>query len=163
MPGMVAVLSPYAEQKVLLKRTEDDVYQHIQEFVVADCDGEVIGLAALHIYGSNLAEIRSLAVHEVYKGKQVGRMLVEACETMAIELHVALIFALTYVQDFFARMDYQQVPKESLPHKIWTVCVHCDKFSECDEVAVQKRLSDDVIKPMHLIPIYEECIIESFD
>ncbi|MDX8383339.1 MAG: GNAT family N-acetyltransferase, partial [Ghiorsea sp.] len=32
------------------------------------------------------------------------------------------------------------VAKESLPQKVWTVCVHCPKFSHCDEIAVRKYL-----------------------
>ena len=70
-------------------------------------------------------------------------------------LGVARIFALTYVPGFFARLGYAQVPKETLPHKVWTVCVHCDKFADCDELAVEKRLSDAPIQPMRLIPILE--------
>ncbi len=153
--AMHALLQPYANQKIILERSCDDLYQHLQEFVVAEYDGVLVGTAALHIYGSNIAEIRSLVVAEDYQGKRIGHALVEGCERLAHQLHVAQLFALTYVHVFFTRMGYNIVPKESLPHKIWTVCVHCEKFGDCDEVAVQKRLSDAPIKPMKMIPILE--------
>ena len=38
-------------------------------------------------------------------------------------------------------MGYQVVPKENLPHKIWTACIHCEKFSNCDEFAMVKNIS----------------------
>ena len=150
-----ALLVPYAKEQVILQRSKDDLYQHLQEFVVAEYDGVLVGTAALHIYGSNIAEIRSLVVKPDYQGKRIGHVLVEGCEKMAAQLHVAKVFALTYVEHFFVSMGYAVVPKESLPHKIWTVCVHCKKFGDCDEIAVQKRLSDAQIEPMQVFPILD--------
>jgi len=149
------ILHPFAEKHLILPRTRDNIFQHLQEFVVAIYDGDVAGVAAMHIYGSNLAEVRSLAVAEGHQGLGIGRLLVEACEKWVAGLGVACIFALTYVPEFFTRRGFGPVPKESLPQKIWTVCVHCEKFSHCDEIAVQKRLSDAPIKPMAVAPIIE--------
>ena len=150
-----ALLQPFADKGIILPRTHDDLYQHLQEIVVAEYDGAVVGTVALHIYGSNLAEIRSLVVQPDHQKKQIGRLLIEAAEQWAAGLGIARIFALTYVPDFFARLGYSQVLKETLPHKVWTVCVHCAKFADCDEVAMEKRLSDAPIQPMRLIPILE--------
>ncbi|MFQ5354886.1 MAG: N-acetyltransferase [Mariprofundaceae bacterium] len=149
------LLQPFADQEIILPRSRDDIYQHLQEFIVAICDDKLLGAAAVHIYGSNLAEIRSLVVNQQHHGTGLGRMLVEACEKWASGLGVACVFALTYAPDFFKRLGFSIVAKESLPHKIWTVCVHCARFTDCDEVAVQKNLSGARIKPMKLIPILE--------
>jgi len=151
--AMYRLLMPYADEKIILQRSKDDLYQHLQEFMIAEYDGVLVGTAALHIYGSNIAEIRSLVVNPEYQGKRIGHLLVEGCEKMAAQLHVAKVFALTYVDSFFVNIGYNVVPKESLPHKIWTVCVHCNKFGDCDEIAVEKRLSDARIEPMQIIPI----------
>ena len=148
-----ALLSPFAERNVILPRTRDDIFQHLQEFAVARFDDEIVGVTAMHIYGSNLAEIRSLVVREDMHGRGIGRLLVEAAEKWALQLRVARIFALTYVPGFFTGLGYATVPKESLPHKVWTVCVHCEKFSDCNELAVEKRLSDAPVEPMRSLPI----------
>jgi len=153
--AIAALLAPFAARQVILPRSRDDIYQHLQEFLVATFNGAIAGAAAMHIYGSNLAEIRSLVVTVGHQGSGVGSLLVEACEKWAAGLGVACIFALTYVPDFFVRMGYARVPRESLPHKIWTVCVHCTRFTDCDEIAVRKRLSDAPIEPMPVIPILE--------
>ncbi|OIO67708.1 MAG: GNAT family N-acetyltransferase [Zetaproteobacteria bacterium CG12_big_fil_rev_8_21_14_0_65_55_1124] len=150
-----ALLLPFAETHIILPRTRDNIFQHLQEFVVAMYDNDLIGVVAVHIYGSNLAEIRSLVVREDMHGRGIGRLLIEGCEKWATQLGVARIFALTYVPDFFAKMGYPRVRRESLPHKVWTVCVHCEKFTDCDEVAVEKRLSDAPIEPMRMPPIIE--------
>jgi len=149
------LLLPFAEADIILPRTRDNIFQHLQEFVVALYDNDLVGVVAVHIYGSNLAEIRSLVVRDDMHGIGIGKLLIEGSEKWAAQLGVACIFALTYVPDFFDKMGYRRVPRESLPHKVWTVCVHCAKFTDCDEVAVEKRLSDAPIKPMSILPIIE--------
>ena len=34
------------------------------------------------------------------------------------------------------------MPKESLPHKVWSDCVKCPRLNDCDEVAVCKPLNE---------------------
>lgn len=150
--AMHALLLPWSEKKIVLPRTHDSLYQHLQEFVVAEYDGKLVGLAALHVYQANLAEIRSLVVCDSHQGMGIGKLLVEACEKVAVGLGLEKVFSLTYVTGFFGRMGYSVVQKESLPHKIWTACIHCEKFTNCDEVAMEKRLSSE---PNESSPIIE--------
>jgi len=152
--AMHALLHPFAAKKVLLPRTQDELFQHLQEFMVAEYDGVLVGMAALHVYAANLAEVRSLVVSESHQGMGIGRLLVEGCEKVALELGVECLFALTYVVDFFGRLGFGVVPKESLPHKVWTVCIHCDRFSHCDEVAVRKMLTPR--REHAVVPILED-------
>jgi amino-acid N-acetyltransferase len=151
-----SLLAPFAAKSIILERNEDDIFQHLQEFLVAEYDGVTVGAVAMHVYGENLAEIRSLVVDPDYQKHGVGRLLVEGCEQWLAGLGVGQVFALTYVDGFFVRQGYEIVSKESLPHKIWTVCVHCSRFADCDEVAVQKKLSDAVIQPIPIIEVEEE-------
>ncbi len=134
------LMLPFMLDKTLIMRDEDDIFEHLQEFVVALRDDELVGVSALHIYGSNLAEIRSLVVSPKAQRLSIGYKLVKACEGMGKELGVTRIFALTYIDKFFLAQGYAVVAKESLPQKVWTVCVHCPKFSHCDEIAVVKDL-----------------------
>ncbi len=134
------LMQPHVDNGTLLARDEDDICQHLQEFMVGCYDGQLVGVAALHIYTRQLAEVRSLVVDAAYRRHGLGRLLLESCETVAMRHGVTDVFALTYVSDFFLRAGYAVVPKESLPHKIWTACIHCDKFPRCDETAVRKRL-----------------------
>jgi len=148
---MHALLAPFAEKEIVLARDKDNICQHLQEFLVAEYDGRLAGVVAVHIYSTTLAEIRSLVVAEEYQRHGLGALLVEGCEKWVRELGVTQIFALTYVTAFFEKLGYSVVSKESLPHKIWTVCVHCSRFSHCDEVAVQKKLAEDSFS--NVVPI----------
>ena len=151
-----SLLAPFAARSIILERNEDDIFQHLQEFLVAAYDGVTVGAVAMHVYGENLAEIRSLVVDPAYQKHGVGRLLVEGCEQWLAGLGVRQVFALTYVDGFFVRQGYEIVSKESLPHKVWTVCVHCSRFADCDEVAVQKKLSDTSAQPIPIIEVEEE-------
>jgi amino-acid N-acetyltransferase len=138
---MYQLMLPFMEDQTLISRDQDNIFQHIQEFVVAIQGSEIIGVSALHIYSSNLAEVRSLVVSPKAQGLGIGYKLVEACEILAQEIGATNIFALTYVDQFFIKQGYEVVTKESLPQKVWTVCIHCPKFSHCDEIAVKKTLN----------------------
>lgn len=140
VPAMLALMQPYMDDGTLLPRDEDDLYQHLQEFMLAFLDGHLAGVVALHVYAEDLAEIRSLVVARNMQREGVGESLIRSCESSALTLGIVRLFALTYVKKFFLRLGYQVVVRESLPHKIWTVCIHCAKFSHCDETAVEKRL-----------------------
>lgn len=140
VPLIYQLMLPLMLDKTLIMRDEDDIFEHLQEFVVAMKDGELVGVSALHIYGSNLAEIRSLVVSPKAQRLSIGHKLVKACEDMGKKLGVTRMFALTYIDKFFLAQGYEIVAKESLPQKVWTVCVHCPKFSHCDEIAVVKNL-----------------------
>ena len=49
----------WADKGEILPRTRDNIIHDIQNFVVAEIDGEVVGTASLYIYQTKLAEIRS--------------------------------------------------------------------------------------------------------
>jgi amino-acid N-acetyltransferase len=51
------------------------------------------------------------------------------------------LFVLTYRNVFFSRFGFEEVEKRDLPQKIWTDCVKCPKFPQCDEFAMVLRLS----------------------
>ncbi|MDQ7002288.1 MAG: N-acetyltransferase [Ghiorsea sp.] len=135
-----ALMLPFMQDKTLINRDKDDIFEHLQEFIVALKDGKVLGVSALHVYGSDLAEIRSLVVSPKAQRMSIGHQLVKACELMSRKLGITRVFALTYIDKFFLSQGYTVVAKESLPQKIWTVCVHCPKFSHCDEISVVKNL-----------------------
>ena len=137
---MIALINSNAEQGLMLPRSRNMLYEHIREFTLAEADGQVIGAASLHILWSDLAEIRALAVLETHRRKGIGRKIVEALEKEAGTLGCTRLFALTYRPDFFKRCGYEEVSKEELPQKVWSECINCIKFPNCDEVALSRML-----------------------
>ena len=139
-----ALVSSYAEQDRMLFCSMADIYEKLQTFSVAEADGNVVGCCALEVVWSNLAEIKSLAVDETKKEKGIGRMLVTAAIEQAVRLGVPKVFALTLEPDFFEKLGFEIVKKETLPMKVWSDCAKCSKQQNCDEIAVVKDVSTEV-------------------
>ncbi len=135
-PAIHALVNEFARREAMLALSLSDVYDKLRDFFVADIDGAVAGCAALHVVWEDLAEVRSLAVREDLHGQGVGRDLVKACVSEAPGLGVRRVFTLPSVSDFFRRLGVAEVEKDALPHKVWSDCVRCPHFPNCDEVAL---------------------------
>ncbi len=129
------LLQVFAEDGLLLGRSISSLYDQLRDFIVYDKNG-VQGVCALHICWDNLAEVRSLAVDKEMQGRGVGRLLVAACLDEARRLEIENVFVLTYQAGFFRKQNFVDVEKSELPHKIWSDCLHCPKFPDCDEDAL---------------------------
>ena len=134
------LLSEYAGAGKMLSRSLADIYQTIRSFYIYEEQGAVAGIACLQIWWADLAEVRSLAVSSAYAGKGCGRELVQACLHEAQELGITRVFALTYQQEFFSRLDFSIIEKRELPQKIWGDCMKCPKFPDCDEIAMARDI-----------------------
>lgn len=122
----------------MLPRSLAELYDNVRDYLVYDQQGQVEGTCALHICWEDLAEVRSLAVSEAMRKRGIGRELVEACLAEAKEFQVERIFVLTYQEIFFRKLGFVLTDKKELPQKIWTDCIKCSKFPQCDESAMIK-------------------------
>lgn len=129
------LVESYANKNEMLHRSLNSIYENIQEYVVIENEeGKIIACGALHVSWEDLAEIKALAVSEKYKGQGFGRKIVKKLESNADDLGVSKVFALSFKPDFFIKLGYKVIPKESLPHKIWNECINCHLFPDCGEV-----------------------------
>jgi len=130
----------YSNRGNILPRSLSELYDHLRDFFVFIRNRKVVGICALHICWDDLAEIRSLAVQEEDQKKGIGAKLVKACLEESRTLGVKRVFALTYQPEFFESLGFKIVDKTILPHKIWTDCLKCVKFPDCDETALVYEL-----------------------
>lgn len=136
------ILQEFALKGLLLPRSLNSIYENIRDFYVYEEDGKIKAVVSLHIYWEDLAEIKSLAVKEDVQKKGIGKKLVEKCIEDAKDLGIKRVFALTYVPQFFEKLGFKIVDKSEFPQKVWTECIHCVKFNQCDEVPVSYVLED---------------------
>jgi amino-acid N-acetyltransferase len=141
VPAIQSLVNQYAESGQMLPRTLNELYEHLRDFHVFEEDGSLIGGCALHVSWDGLAEIRSLAVRKDRVKRGIGAELVRRCLDEAVELMVERVFVLTYQAGFFRKLGFVDVDKKELPHKIWTDCLNCVKFPNCDESALQITIS----------------------
>ncbi len=126
----------YSQVGTLLPRTMSDLCENVRDFYVVEDQQMVIACGALHLYGSHLTEVRSIAVHPDHNGKGAGRLLIEALLTEAEHHHVQCVCLFTRIPDFFARFGFSIARRENLPDKIYKDCINCPKLHACDEVAM---------------------------
>ena len=131
-----------AEKGLLLPRSRGQLFTALRDFFVfVDEDaGEIAGCCALAFIAENLAEVRSLYVANAYRRQRLGHKLVQACLEDAVAYGISQVFTLTFETVFFSGLGFTEVPKESLPQKIWTDCIHCPKFPNCDEIAMVRSM-----------------------
>lgn len=101
-----SLVEPYAQRRILLAKELVGYYEAVQEFLVAEVDGVVVGCGALHVMWDDLAEIRTLAVHPEHLGTGVGHRLVSALVERAREFGLQRVFCLTFEVDFFERQGF---------------------------------------------------------
>jgi amino-acid N-acetyltransferase len=123
-----------ASKGEMLHRSLSEIYDNIRDFYVFGGDRSLLGTCALHICWEDLAEIRSLTVLEEEREKGIASKLVRACLKEAKGLGIKKVFALTYESSFFQKFGFTIVDKAALPHKIWSDCLKCVKFPDCDEI-----------------------------
>ncbi|MBL8813823.1 MAG: GNAT family N-acetyltransferase [Planctomycetaceae bacterium] len=101
IPQLENLVDRFVQMNRLLPRTTDELCDLIPFGFVAVADGQVVGFAALEIYSAKLAEIRSLAVHDQYQGRGIGRGLVQRCVELAVKRNVLEVMAITSSDGFF--------------------------------------------------------------
>ncbi|MDI6806288.1 MAG: N-acetyltransferase [Candidatus Aenigmarchaeota archaeon] len=141
VPEIHKLVNSFADRGEMLHRPFSEIYENLRDFFVVRKDGEIIGCCALHLFWSDLAEIRALAVKERYQNNGWGSSLVNACIKEAKRLSVTNIFCLTYKPAFFKRFGFKVIDRMKLPRKIWGECQRCYKFPNCNETAMILRLT----------------------
>ena len=132
------LIEGYAAQGVMLPKPHSTLYETLREFIVAEDveSKKIVGVGALHLTWNELAEVRSMAVHEDFSRQGIGSEIVKKLLAEGRAVGVKEFFTLTYRPDFFKSLGFEVTTKESLPHKIWKECIDCPKFPNCDETAM---------------------------
>lgn len=130
------LISAYSEDGTLLPRTLAEICENVRDFVVLEDRGRLIGCGALHLYGTHLAEIRSITVKPSRQGEGGGGLLVKALMEEGEKHGVSCICLFTRTPEFFATLGFTMARREDLPDKIHKDCCVCPRFHSCDEVAM---------------------------
>lgn len=104
------LVEPYADRRILIAKDLVQYYESVQEFVVAeDASLAVVGCGALHVLWSDLAEVRTLAVHPTWTGHGVGHALLDTLVGRARDLGLQRLFCLTFEVDFFVAHGFRVI------------------------------------------------------
>ena len=113
---VLSVMTPFIQKGILLPRTEKDLEQTYNDYIVFEIDGAVRACAALHIYDKTQAEIAAVAVDETYSHIGIGPKLVGYLIEKAKAINLESLFILTtQTADWFESLGFKESVLETLP------------------------------------------------
>lgn len=94
--GLLGLLEPLERRGMLVARSRERLEHEIEDYIVIERDGMVIGCAALHTFGEErLGELACVAVHDDYRGGKRGELLLAEIERRARRRGLDSLFVLT--------------------------------------------------------------------
>jgi amino-acid N-acetyltransferase len=117
------LVRPLADSRVLVSKDAVTYYESLQQFRVAEVDGQLVGCGALHVMWEDLAEIRTLAVAPQAKGTGVGSVLLDALVQDARVLGLRRLFCLTFELDFFTRHGFAPIEGQAVTPEVYAELV----------------------------------------
>jgi amino-acid N-acetyltransferase len=103
------LVDSYAAPGQMLSKETVTLYESVQEFVVAEKDGVIVGCGALHVLWEDLAEVRTVAVAQQFHKQGIGHLILNEIIRRAREVGVKRIFCLTFQTEFFGSIGFVEI------------------------------------------------------
>jgi amino-acid N-acetyltransferase len=118
--GILELIQPLELTGQLVKRSREKLEIDINDYIVIERDGLIIGCTALHkLLDSQAGEIACLAVHHEYRGENRGDDLLDFLLNHAQEQGLKNLYALSsQTMHWFIERGFIQVPVEHLPEQM---------------------------------------------
>ena len=107
----------YAARGEMLPRSRNTLYENLRDMIVAEDDGTVVGVGALHIMWDRLAEVRMMAIAPARTRQGIGAEIVGYLLTEGDALGIEKVFTLTYKPEFFRKLGFIRISREELPRR----------------------------------------------
>ncbi|KAM7507214.1 hypothetical protein LguiA_017667 [Lonicera macranthoides] len=111
------IIKPLEESGTLVKRTDEELLEALDSFIVVEREGHVIACAALFpFYKDKCGEVAAIAVSPDCRGQGQGDKLLDYIEKKASSLELEMLFLLTTrTADWFVRRGFSECSIDSLP------------------------------------------------
>ncbi|MDD4867799.1 MAG: amino-acid N-acetyltransferase [Mycobacterium sp.] len=140
VPAIKRLVDTYAG-KILLEKNLVTLYESIQEFWVAEVQGQVVGCGALHVMWSDLGEIRTVAVDPAMTGRGVGHAIADRLLEVARELELERLFVLTFETEFFAKHGFTEIEGTPVTAEVF------EEMCRSYDIGVAEFLDLSYVKP----------------
>jgi amino-acid N-acetyltransferase len=117
--GIIALIEPLEKDGVMVRRSRELLEMEIDNFVVMERDGTVLGCAALYTYEDpGIGELACLAIHPDYHKQGRGDSLLKYIETQARATGLDQLFVLTtHTAHWFQERGFVNGELQDLPVK----------------------------------------------
>ncbi len=140
VPVIKRLVDTYAG-KILLEKNLVTLYEAVQEFWVAEHEGEVVGCGALHVLWSDLGEVRTVAVAPSMTGRGIGHAIVSRLLEVSRELQLERLFVLTFETEFFGRHGFIEIEGTPVTAEVF------EEMCRSYDIGVAEFLDLSYVKP----------------
>ena len=135
---ILALINSSASSNLMLPRGPRYLYENIRDFVVVKADAEkagpkIVACGSLHVLWKDIAEVRSLVTDPQFRQRGLGSKIVRYFIEEARQIGIEKVFAFALEKEFFTKLGFKPKTREELPPKVWSECMNCPKYFQCDE------------------------------
>lgn len=116
-----AITSDIDQVESILKESNlptNDIFEYIDNFVVAEQDNKVIGLGGFEKHG-DIVLLRSLSVRQEYRGEDVGKSIYELLGSKISHAGINAIYLLTETAtDYFIKLGFTIIDRTNIPNAV---------------------------------------------
>ena len=116
--GVMALIRQSVQSEELMRRTRNEILEHIEDYWVLEIDRQPVACVALHVYPEEKSgELACLYVSKVHENQGYGRKLMAFIENLAKEKGLNTLFALSTQAFMYLQQKggYVEAGPESLP------------------------------------------------
>ncbi len=135
------LVDQHADDRRLLSKATVTLYEDVQEFVVAERAGAVVGCGALHVLWEDLGEVRTLAVDPAFLQQGIGSLILGRLLNNAREVGVRRVFCLTFETAFFGSHGFVELEGDPVSHAVY------EELLQSYDEGVAEFLDLDRVKP----------------
>ncbi|KAL6277513.1 hypothetical protein ACE6H2_021114 [Prunus campanulata] len=119
LSGIRQIILPLEASGTLVPRSDEELLQALDSFIVVEREGQIIACAALFPFQEDrCAELAAIAVSPDCRGQGQGDKLLDYIEKKASSLGLVKLFLLTTrTADWFVRRGFSECSIESIPEK----------------------------------------------
>ena len=139
--GIRKLIESYVEEGRIVRKPLVELFEAVQEFLVAEADGEIVACGALHVMWEDLGEIRTMAVAADHLHKGLGGIILEMLIDRARSIGLSRLFCLTFETDFFARHGFQSIAEAPVSSQVY------EALLESRDEGVAEMLGLERVKP----------------
>ncbi|KAF3439069.1 hypothetical protein FNV43_RR17344 [Rhamnella rubrinervis] len=119
LPGIREIIQPLEASGTLVRRTDKELLEALDSFIVVEREGQIIACAALFPFlEEKCGEVAAIVVSSDCRGQGQGDKLLDYIEKKASSLGLEKLFLLTTrTADWFVRRGFSECSIESIPEK----------------------------------------------
>lgn len=117
--GILDLINPLEQEGILTPRSRESLETNVEDFIVLERDGLVVGCAAAHQYKDNaVTELACLAIHTDYRNAKRAQRLLDHIQQQAHNNGMKRIIILTtHTSDWFREHGFEPGTVDDLPEQ----------------------------------------------